>query len=164
MCVLSHILLSYDPFLLDCSLSGSSVHRISQATILKPIAISSSRGSSDPGIQLATPALAGRFFTIWATWEAPESHAPPLKDRVGVESRQTLEGAWPNTRRLAVNDGPNAMCSNNSTQDHPSPNTQGCAHTDCLSFEGAPKGIVAAVIMVQALSKAVFHTLNNWTC
>ena len=88
----------------------------------------------------------------------------PLKGGVGVESRQTLEGARPNTRRLAVNDGPNAMCSNNRTQDHPSPNTQGCAHTDCLSLGEAPEGIVAAVIMVQALSKAVFHILNNWTC
>ena len=86
-----------------------------------------------------------------------------------MESRQTLEGARPNTRRLAVNDGPNAMCpnamcSNNRTQDHLSPNIQGCTHTDCLSLEGAPKGIVAAVIMVSALSKAVFHILNNWTC
>ena len=81
-----------------------------------------------------------------------------------MESREALEGARQNIRRPMVNDGANAMCPNDRTQDHPSPNTQGCARTDCLSLEGAPKGIVAAVIMVQALSKAAFHILNIWTC
>ena len=38
------------------------------------VAISSSRGSSDPGIKpesLTSPALAGGIFTTSATWEAP---------------------------------------------------------------------------------------------
>ena len=38
------------------------------------VAISCSRGSPDLGIEplsLASPALAGRFFTAGATWEAP---------------------------------------------------------------------------------------------
>jgi len=46
---------------MDCSLPGSSVHRISQARILEWAAIY--RGSPDPGIELTSPALAGRFFT-----------------------------------------------------------------------------------------------------
>ena len=39
----------FDP--MDCSLPGSFVHRIFQARILEWVAISSSRGSSQPGYQ-----------------------------------------------------------------------------------------------------------------
>ena len=52
---------------MDCSPPGSPVHGISQTRILERVAISSSRGSSQPGSNppcLASPALAGRFFTI----------------------------------------------------------------------------------------------------
>ena len=42
---------------MDCSLLGSSVHGILQARILEWVAIPFSRGSSDPGIELAAPAL-----------------------------------------------------------------------------------------------------------
>ena len=48
---------------MDCSLPGSSLHGISQARILERVAISSSRESSRSRDQLASPALAGRFFT-----------------------------------------------------------------------------------------------------
>ena len=51
---------------MDCGPSGSSVHGIFQTRILEWVAISSSRGSSLPRIQLvspASPALAGGFFT-----------------------------------------------------------------------------------------------------
>ena len=48
---------------MDCSLTGSSVHGISQATILGWVAISFSRGSSWARDQGLSPALAGRFFT-----------------------------------------------------------------------------------------------------
>ena len=47
-------------------LPGSSVHGILQARILQWVVTSSSRGSSDPGIEpvfLESPALAGVFFT-----------------------------------------------------------------------------------------------------
>ena len=47
----------------DGSPPGSSVHGISQARMLEGVAISSSRGSSDPGIELVFPALASRFLT-----------------------------------------------------------------------------------------------------
>ena len=49
------------------------LHGILQARILKGTAMSSSRGSSDPGIKstsLLSPALAGRLFTICVTWAA----------------------------------------------------------------------------------------------
>ena len=42
---------------LDCSLRGSSIHGIFQAIVLEWIAISFSRGSSDPGIEPRSPAL-----------------------------------------------------------------------------------------------------------
>ena len=47
---------------MDCSLPGSSVHGISQATILEWVAISFSRGSfwAKDGTHIF---LAGRFFT-----------------------------------------------------------------------------------------------------
>ena len=63
---------------MDCSPPGFSVHGIFQARILKWVAISSFKGSSNPGIEpasLATPALAGVLFTT----------APPGKPVVQVK-------------------------------------------------------------------------------
>ena len=48
---------------MDCSLPGSSVHGIFQARTLEWVAISSPGDLPDPGIKLASPALAGGFFT-----------------------------------------------------------------------------------------------------
>ena len=42
---------------------GSSVHGISQAGMLEWVSISFSRGYSQPGIGLKSPALAGGFFS-----------------------------------------------------------------------------------------------------
>ena len=47
----------------DCSPPGLSVHGISQARILKWVAISFSRDLPDSGIEPGSPALADRFFT-----------------------------------------------------------------------------------------------------
>ena len=55
---------------MDCSLSGSSVHGIFQARVLEWIAISFSRGSSQPRNWTQVSHIAGRRFTIWATREA----------------------------------------------------------------------------------------------
>ena len=57
---------------MDFSLPGFSVYGILQSGIVEWIAISFSRGSSQPGIEptsLTSPALADRFFTTNATWE-----------------------------------------------------------------------------------------------
>ena len=57
---------------MDCSPPGSSVHEILQAGIQEWVAMPSSRGSSDPGIEpesFKSPALAGGFFTTGASWE-----------------------------------------------------------------------------------------------
>ena len=67
---------------LDCGPPGSSVHGISQARMLEWVAISFSRGSSQPRGWTCISCishngrwilyLAGGFFTTWATWEAQE--------------------------------------------------------------------------------------------
>ena len=58
----------------ECSLPGSSVHEIFQATILEWISMPSSRGPSWPRdwTRLSmSPTLADGFFTTSATWEDP---------------------------------------------------------------------------------------------
>ena len=54
---------------IDCSLPGSSVHRIFQATVLEWIAISFSRGSSQPRAWTRVSFIINRHVTIWATRE-----------------------------------------------------------------------------------------------
>ena len=53
------------------SMPGSSVYGILQARILESVAISSSRGSFWPRDWTQVSCIAGRFFTVWATSEAP---------------------------------------------------------------------------------------------
>ena len=55
---------------MGCSPPDSSIHGILQARILEWIAIPYSRASSWPRDQTQVSSIAGRFFTIWATWEA----------------------------------------------------------------------------------------------
>ena len=73
--------------LVDRGPPGSSVHGILQARILEWVAMRSSRGSSDSGIEhpsVMSPALAGRFFTTSTTWEAlfslKRGRSPSQKD------------------------------------------------------------------------------------
>ena len=54
---------------MDCSLSGSSIHGIFQARILEWVAISFSRGSSQPRDQTWVSCIVGRCFTVWVTRE-----------------------------------------------------------------------------------------------
>ena len=71
---LSHVQPSCDP--MDCSLPDSLVHGISQARMLKRVAISSSRGFFWPRDQTWVSCLAGGFFTI----------APPGSEQVRHKS------------------------------------------------------------------------------
>ena len=54
---------------MDSSPPGSSVHGILQATILKWVAMPSSRGSSQPRDRTQVSHIAGGFFIGWATRE-----------------------------------------------------------------------------------------------
>ena len=56
----------------DCSLPGSSVHRILQARMLQWVAISFSRAFSWPRAQTQVSCIAGRLFIDWATREAQD--------------------------------------------------------------------------------------------
>ena len=78
-CVFSHLpsvhesqqlyLTLWDP--VDCSLPGPSVHGVLQARTLEWVAVPFSRGSSWPRDRTWVSCIAGRFFTIWVTREAP---------------------------------------------------------------------------------------------
>ena len=59
----------FDP--MDCSLPGSSLHGILQARVLEWVAISFSRGSSQPRDWARVSRIPGRHFNLWATREAP---------------------------------------------------------------------------------------------
>ena len=67
---------------INCSVPGSSVHGIFQATVLERIAISFSRESSQPRAQTQVSCIVDRRFTVWATREVLESiwagSKPPL--------------------------------------------------------------------------------------
>ena len=82
---------------MDCSLPGSSIHRIFQARVLDWVATSFSRGSSRPRDQTWVSHTAGGHFTIWATWEAPD-----LTKDTSWESPSTwrLLSRWQNGRRV----------------------------------------------------------------
>ena len=56
---------------MNCSLPGPSVHGILQPRIPEWVAIPFSRGSSQPRDWIWVCCLAGRFFTVWGTREAP---------------------------------------------------------------------------------------------
>ena len=62
--VMSDSLQPHGLFATPWSLPGSSVHGILQARILQCIAISSSRGSSQPRDPTRVSCIAGRFFTV----------------------------------------------------------------------------------------------------
>ena len=62
----------WDP--MDCSLPGFPVHGIFQARIMEWVAISFSRGSSQPRDRTQVSHTAGRHFTLWTTGE--EYHRP----------------------------------------------------------------------------------------
>ena len=49
---------------MDCSLPGSSIHGIFQARVLELVAISFSRGSSQPRDQTGVSCIVGRCFTV----------------------------------------------------------------------------------------------------
>ena len=54
----------------DCSLPGSSLHGILQARILEWVTMPSTRGSSQAMYRTQVSPIAGRFFTVWATYHS----------------------------------------------------------------------------------------------
>ena len=58
---------------IDSSLPCSSIHGIFQARVLEWVAISFSRGSSQPRDRTQVSHIVGRCFTVWATREVLKS-------------------------------------------------------------------------------------------
>ena len=71
---------------MDCSPPGSSVHRILQARVLEWVAISSSKGYSQPRDWTRVSRIAVRHFTVWATKEA--LYAEYIMQNAGLDEAQ----------------------------------------------------------------------------
>ena len=76
---------------MDCSPPGSSVHGIPQARILERVAISFSRGSSQPRDQTYISCIAGRFFAT----------EPPGKPGQKIKTLKTLSLRFDSAQRLS---------------------------------------------------------------
>ena len=66
---------------MDCHPPGSSVRGTLQARILEWVAMPSSRGLPNPGVEpvsLTSSAPVGGFFTPGATWEASDKYDTEL--------------------------------------------------------------------------------------
>ena len=84
-----------DPW--DGSPSGSSVHGILQARILEWAAIPFSRGSSRPRDRTQIFCIACRFFTVWATGDAPFTHGSAYMSILTSRFSSTPHPPWSNT-------------------------------------------------------------------
>ena len=74
VCVLSRPAASNSLWPVDCCPPGSSIRGIPQVRILQWVAISFSRGSSQPRDQTQVSCIAGGFFTIWTNREVIHTH------------------------------------------------------------------------------------------
>ena len=63
---------------MNCSLQGSSIHRISQGRILERVAISFSRGSSQPRDQICISCIGMRILYHWVTGKPYIQRKPVL--------------------------------------------------------------------------------------
>ena len=80
---------------MDRGLPGSSAHGILQARILAWVAISFSRGSSQPRDWTQVSHIAGRLFTLWATREAQEYWSGLLFPSPGDLPNPGIEPGFP---------------------------------------------------------------------
>ena len=81
---------------MDYSRLGSSVRGISQARVPEWVAISFSRGSSQPRDRTQVSCIAGRCFTIWATREAIKVKDFIITEGLGIILSQTLCRSYKN--------------------------------------------------------------------
>ena len=84
---------------IDCSPPGSSVHGILQARILESVAISFSRGSSQPRDQTCVSCMAAGFFTTSTIWDARLCpavlrHPKPTEPCQAVTERTGRDTRW----------------------------------------------------------------------
>ena len=87
----------------DCSLPGSSAHGIFQARVLEWVAISFSRGSSQPTDRTQVSHIVGRRFTVWATREAPQFRGETMNSF--FNTLFTSPNKWENIIAIKANRG-----------------------------------------------------------
>jgi len=118
--------------------TGSSVHGILQARILEGVAMPSSRGSPNPGIELGSltsPTMAGRFFTSRTTWEATQITNRHMR-RCSVLPEPFLGSVWVTSQGCHKKPGGSrAVLSAHSDF----PWRQTSEHTPCSQHPGLPK-------------------------
>ena len=114
---------------IDCSPLGPSVHGIFQARILEQVAISFSRGSSQPRDWTQISCIAGRFFTVRATKETLISYVLSHFSRL-----QLLATLWTIAHQAPLSMGSSRMVwvaiSRGSSQ------TRDQTHISCISCIG----------------------------
>ena len=67
---------------MDCCLPGSSIHGNFLARIMEWVAISFSRGPSQPRDWTQVSRIAGRLLTLWTTREVISAFGPQEKDKI----------------------------------------------------------------------------------
>ena len=80
----------------DYSPPGSSVHGILQARILEWVAISFSKGSSQPRDQTQVSRVAGRRFNLWATREAQQIYTYSVLWTLIIKAQEMMLKFWIN--------------------------------------------------------------------
>ena len=126
---------------MDCSPPGFSVHGILQARILEWVAMPFSRGSSRPRDWTQVSRIADRFFTVWATQEAPETKVivkKKKKKKIKIKtSKQQPRSFWkvlwliPKLILLTIGEKCNSLC-------HPSLELCSCGRLQALGVDGFP--------------------------
>ena len=80
---------------MDCRLPGSSFHGILQARVLEWVAISFSRGYSQPRDWTQVSHIAGRGFTLWATKEAYLHTRQSINSILSLAIMNPFPNLWP---------------------------------------------------------------------
>ena len=70
---------------MDCSLPGSSIHGILQARVLEWVAISFSKGSSQPRDRTQVSRIGGRHFNLWTSCNAGDLGSIPESGRSNAQ-------------------------------------------------------------------------------
>ena len=102
---------------MDCRLPCSSIHGIFQARVLEWIAISFSRGSSQPRDWTQVSRIVGRCFTIWTTKEIQckdfKVYAEYIMINAGLDKAEAgIKIAGRNINNLRYADGTTVMAEN----------------------------------------------------
>ena len=140
LCLVAHLCLTLcDP--MDCSQASLSME-ILQARILKWVDVPFSRESSKPRDQTQVSHIAGRFFTIWATREAPCSSQQVKYKWCHVTALLNLPPRLlaPSEARQGPNNGSEALGMSTPTPSYSTPHSLNSNYT-CLFAEPSTPGI-----------------------